>query len=159
MEPNEVINAMIKQIDKDVTNYVCGIIIDPGTDDCSTSDKCGSVYGFAIRINSDEQKKYIFDSAEAAGDLRDDANLNEWCEIENGYFPLYWGKDKYMGSRINAHTKDYKSTGTIQLNTKKYLVNQDIIFGVIQCLNYEEYEEKIRNKHRDILKTKSRDDE
>lgn len=154
MDKNLVIKIMRKKIGSDETSFVCGDVLAPGTNDCSTSDDCGSVYGFAIKINSLKHKKEVFDAAQKAQDIQDDLTLQKWHTIGDHFYPLYWGKDKYMGSRITAHTKEYKGTRSIQLNAKTYLAGETIIFGVIQCSNCEKHESEIRNAYKDILKNK-----
>ena len=124
---NIVENLIIKKLKEVVngndTSYVCGSVLKPGTDECDLTDNCGSVYGFAIKIENETDKHELFEAANKNGDIKEGIDEKSWNPIDDSYYPLYWGKDKYMGARINAHMNNYKSTGTIQLNMKKYLRN------------------------------------
>lgn len=59
-----------------------------------------------------------------------------------------------MGSRLDAHIKSSKGTGSLQLNNIKGLENKEIIYGAVPCLNSKKIEQLLRENYPDILKTK-----
>ena len=156
-EDNAVIKALKEIVGDDSLSYISGSISNVGCDTCTVNEKTqfGSVYGFAIKIEKNEKKKEIFDYiVSIKRKNKCIIRVDEWKEIDDTrYFPLYWGKDKFLMVRVVAHLKSYIGTGTLQLNTLKKLNGYDIIFGAIECKNYERKESKIREKYPDILKT------
>ena len=58
-----------------------------------------------------------------------------------------------MGSRLDSHTKDRPTTGTVRLNKLKFLLGKDLVYGAYPCAHYEEKEIEIRKRYPDLLKT------
>lgn len=152
MEKNVVVDILEKIIGTDRVEFISGEILDVSTKDCKLSEYRGSVYGIAIEIKSDKDRKKIFNSIEQS--QRRLTKENDWKEIANGYYPLYWGKDINMGIRLHSHTKSMNSTGTLQLNNApKALKDHQIIYGAITCINYEKHEKELHDRYKDLMKT------
>lgn len=154
MEKNKVIEKLEEIIGSDATTFVCGSIIDSGTERCSLTEHCGSVYGIAIKLDNESEKKLLFDAVKDNKDAKENFEINNWKTIGDNFYPLYWGKDEYMGSRLTAHTKKRDTTGVIQLPNKKYLQNKTIIYGVVECTNYDKHEKTIIEEFPCIFKVK-----
>lgn len=147
---NVVIKVLNEFVGTDKIEFISGKIENVGCDNCQLSESRGSVYGIAVKINSENEKQEIFKLNQKIG-----LEILKWKSIGCNYYPLYWGKDKSMGSRLDAHTKSPTGNGTIQLNKKTALKNKDIIYGAILCSNSENIERELHEAYPDILKTTS----
>lgn len=148
MIKNKVIEVLEKEIGTDVLSFISGNVEHPGIDSCKLSDRRGSVYGFAIKLSSDDEIKAIFENQDK------NLDFSSWKSLGDDYYPLYWGKDINMGARLYSHTKQSKSTRTIQLNKRAFLKDREIIYGAIPCSDSAEIEKRLHEKYPDILKTK-----
>jgi hypothetical protein len=149
-------NKIVEKIKAECTvsvDYMEGNIIDISKDSCKLSSRSGAVYGFAVKIMDEEEKQEIFDELNCK-----DMVIDDWVSIGDDLYPLYWGKEQNLGSRVFTHTRSPRSTGSIQLNKDKYgvLVGKEVLYGSVLCdINYSVFENSIRSKYPDILKTKS----
>jgi len=148
MIKNEMIMVLEKHVGTKRLNSISGNINNPGLASCALSDERGSVYGIAVKLKDSEIDDFLSKCDKCQ------INVDTWKTIGNSYYPLYWGKDLNLGTRLNAHTKTYKSTGSLQLNKRIFLQNKEIIYGAIQCTNSEEIELQLRSLYPDVLKTK-----
>lgn len=148
-------NAVIKVLDEfvgtDKIEFISGKIENVGcnNNECKLSESRGSVYGIAVRINSEKEKEEVFK-------IKKKVEILEWKSIGDNYYPLYWGRDKNMGLRLDSHTKSYENTWTIQLNKIVGLRGKEIIYGAMLCSNYEKIEDELHKYYPDILKTEKR---
>lgn len=155
-------NVVIKKLDEysgtGKIGFISGEINNIGTNNCDFSyDNWGSVYGIAVKITSNKVKLGIYDSITKIGRKNDKIqNIGDWNSIGESFYPLYWGADKYMGTRLKAHTKTIKGAGTLQLNQEELnvLQNIEVIYGVIPCTNYKNIEDQLHSSYPCILKTK-----
>lgn len=84
------------------------------------------------------------------------SRLEEWTPLgESKYYPLYWGRAKYLLYRIFSHIKANVGVGSIWLNRNKALKQKDVIFGCILCHHTRDVEKALQNSHRQVLKTHS----
>lgn len=153
MEKNKIIEILEKKVGTNTLAFISGTIENPGTKDCKLSDERGSVYGVAVKLTSENEKKEVFKHC------KKEISIEEWKSIGDYYYPLYWGRDINMGARLFSHTKSSKSTGTIQLNKHEELKNKDVIYGAMPCSNYKEIESKLHKEYPDIYKTQKNDKE
>lgn len=152
MEKNPVVEILENIVDTDKIDFIGGDILGVGTDECRLSDERGSVYGIAIQIKDKNDKETVFNAVSKS--RRKLENADQWKEITNDFYPLYWGKDVNMGSRLFSHTKTMKSTGTLQLNTISSVLGEHrIIYGAVPCLNRLTNEDKLHERYADLLKT------
>lgn len=147
MKDNQVVLILKECAGIHGVDSISGNITDVGTDECKLSDERGSVYGIAVKITDPEDVKKILKYTDNPRKIKD------WRTIGEDYYPLYWGIDVNLGSRLDAHTKSSDSTGTIQLNKKDYLKDMEIIYGGILCNNRGAVEKKLREEYPDVLKT------
>lgn len=152
MKENEIISIINKTIGTDKIEYLSGNILKVGSDKCCLSSSKGSVYGIAIKIDNDNEKLKVFNAIKKEKACK--IKINEWIELKNKFYPLYWGKDTNMGIRLYSHTKSMKSTNTLRLNKIKGLDGYEIIYGAVPCINYKIHEESLHNKYKDLMKTK-----
>ena len=92
----------------------------------------GGVYGFSVILTPTE-KMALFHEAQARG-LSNIENIEEFKPICGNQYPLYWGKDKYIGQRLHSHLagcNKYQSTGLIRLRTYESLIGREIYCGVV----------------------------
>lgn len=159
MKKNQIIKILEEYVGTDYNAYVSGEVYDVGTPKCNIDRNFGSVYGFAIRINSEQEKQEIFkkikSNENAFAKDKKITSVDEWKEIGDCYYPLYWGKDSYSCVRIVAHTKSYRGVGSIRLDSLHCLKDykNSIIFGSFPCTNIEKHEEELHRDYPDILKT------
>lgn len=113
----------------------------------------GSAYGIAIQIKKAEREKIYNAIKEDKHSKVDQIPLDKWKPIRDDWYPLYWGKDKYAGSRINAHARTRKSTGTLQINKREYLDGAKLIYGVVLCDKYSKIEKQLQRQYPCLLKT------
>lgn len=144
MNKNQVVKALIRVAGDKYKNYLSGSLIFDN-EKCQLEER-GGVYGFAIKLTRDQVKDFLNSHKEN--------KVTTWKTIGNGFYPLYWGKDINLGFRLYSHTKSRKTTWTLQLNERNYLICQDIIYGAILCSKPEEVEKQLRETYPDILKTK-----
>lgn len=154
MEKNQIVEILERVIGTDKIEYISGNIENIGTNECQLSNERGSVYGFAILIESEKDKIEIFNKLSYINKLTS-IKVEDRKTIGDNFYPLYWGKDVNMGIRLFSHTKVMKSTGTLQLCNQDYniLENRHIIYGALPCINYSDNEKKLKKKYPDILKT------
>lgn len=120
----------------------------------------GGVYGFFAKLNA-SQVEAFYQEAKKRGTNALKAE-SEFKPIIDDIYPIYWGKDKSLGSRINAHInnpdgKEQGKTGTglIRLCAYESLKNVEIGVFTIVVNNYSAFERHVRSKYPDLLRTKS----
>lgn len=152
MEKNPVVEILEKIVGTDKIDFISGDILDVGTGECKLSDERGSVYGIAIQIKDENDKEKVFDAVSES--RRKLENADQWKAITDDFYPLYWGEDINMGSRLFSHTKTMKSTGTLQLNKISSVLGEHrMIYGAVPCLNRLTNEDKLHERYADLLKT------
>ena len=115
MKKNVVVKCLKEIVGTDALPYISGEIENCGTNSCAITGTRGSIYGVAVKLDCERDKSLLFKQIK---DFYKKLNLkssSEWNSIGGSYYPLYWGKDRNMGIRIYSHTKEMKSTGTLQL--------------------------------------------
>ncbi len=149
-------NLVIKTLEKELTkvDLMQGEFLNPGTREISLSFRVGSVYGIFVQLNDEEIEQFKKDLIKYGGFYKN--RLLNWKPIKDNFYPLYWGSDQYIGSRLLAHSKSPVSTGTLHLNNRKELIDKKIIYGAILCDDYKESEKRMRKLYPDVYKTKSR---
>ncbi len=120
----------------------------------------GSVYGFFVELLPNEVGILIQEAKAKksfALSFQDD-----FKPIVDNIYPLYWGKDKSLGSRINGHitNPDGKEqgkvgTGLVRLCAYQALQNKKIGVCAIVVDDYSEFESHIRSIYPNALKTKN----
>ena len=120
----------------------------------------GAVYGYFVRLEPDELKALRKEAEEKKSSAIDRAK--EFESLYDNVYPLYWGKDESLGSRINAHLRNpggknegKKGTGLIRLCAYKALKGKDIAVFSICVSNYAAFEVHLRAHFPDLLKTKN----
>ena len=149
MEKNAVVSIIEKIVGTDKIEYISGEIQNCGTKNCTMSGDRGSVYGVAIQLKGIE-KDTFFESLQSK---KQNVKKEKWITVGEDFYPLYWGIDKNMGSRLMAHINSYKSTGALQLNVLS-MGKYKIVYGAMPCLNREIHERTLKKRFPDILKTK-----
>jgi len=101
-----------------------------------------SVYGFWIKLDK-EKKKEVFE----------DTECGEVHLIRDNWYPLYWGKDIYAGSRMDAHIAEPEGTGTMGLSKYNSLKDGEIISGgvLVEFKKYEGFEKYLHENYKPIL--------
>lgn len=116
----------------------------------------GGVYGIAIKLEENDKEKFFRDHNEK-NTGKDKIELKNWITLGKGYYPLYWGKDSNLGFRLFSHIRTRESTGTLQLDSRKYLLeyikSEKIIYGAVLCCDICNCEVKLRNEYPDIFRT------
>jgi len=120
----------------------------------------GSVYGFFVSLSKIEADD-LFNEAKCKQALALPSR-GDFKPIVGDIYPLYWGKDKSLGARINGHItnpdgKEQGKTGTglIRLCAYHTLHGKDIGVFAIVVNDYTSFEKHIRSIYPDLLKTKS----
>jgi hypothetical protein len=120
----------------------------------------GGVYGFFAKLNK-SQVDALYEEAKVkkTNALKEKSDFKP---IIDDIYPIYWGKDKSLGSRINAHINNpdgkeqgKKGTGLIRLCAYKSLEKIEIGVFTIVVNNYSAFESHVRSQYPDLLKTKS----
>ena len=114
------------------------------------------VYGFSAELIEPEE---LFVEARAKG-LSRLGDINEFMPIcGTQQYPLYWGIDKYIGSRLYAHLAGrdkYKTTGLIRLKIYESLCGKKIYCAVVIVKDTdtaEVIEGLLKERFPDLLKT------
>lgn len=120
----------------------------------------GSVYGFFVSLLP-EDADLLFNEAKSKNALAL-SSRHEFKPIIDNIYPLYWGKDKSLGSRINGHImnpdgKEQGKAGTGLVRLCAYLTLQNKEIGVFAIVvnDYSGFELRIRSIYPDVLKTKN----
>lgn len=120
----------------------------------------GAVYGFFAKLSKEQAKALYGETKERKTNAL--KSLTDFKPILEDIYPLYWGKDKSLGSRINAHINNpdgkeqgKQGTGLIRLCAYTSLENVEIGVFTIVVSNYSDFEIHVRSKYPDLLKTKS----
>ena len=120
----------------------------------------GGVYGFFVRLDANELQA-LRDEASEKGTwvIKETRPLKPMYE---NVYPLYWGKDKSVGARFNAHLKNpdgrnegKAGTGLARLCAYKSLKDKTLAVFAICVTNYSEFESHLRSLFPDLLKTKN----
>jgi hypothetical protein len=111
----------------------------------------GAVYGFAVHLSQTDLKA-LFDEARTRK-LSRVSRLKSVHPIEGTLYPLYWGKDKYLGARPYQHLNDPAKTGAIRLSTYKALRGKSIARVSLVVSDYGAAERIMRRAYPDMLKT------
>ncbi|EMA7644992.1 hypothetical protein WMY96_19265 [Vibrio diabolicus] len=112
---------------------------------------CGSVYGFFVRLNNKQLNDLI---SEAKNKLTLKNSVGDIKPIFDDVYVLYWGKDKSIGARLNAHIQN-KSKGTSILRLCAYKSLENIKIGCYNIVvsNHDEFEVYLQKTYKQILKT------
>ena len=146
--PNAVVLAIKRTIGKCNKNYLEGKI--DWKKGIPQLEERGGVYGIAIKLTRKEAKNFFTDFCDKRKKI---LQFSDGRTIGNNYYALYWGKDINLGFRLFEHMKSSKSTWTIQLDKKTYLIGKDLIYGAVLCSNPKDNEKLLREKYPDIYKT------
>ena len=111
----------------------------------------GAVYGFAVHLDQTDLKA-LFDEARTRK-LSRASRLKSIRPIEGTLYPLYWGKDKYLGARPYQHLNDPAKTGAIRLSTYMALRGKTIACVSLVVSDYAAAEQIMRKAYPDMLKT------
>ena len=121
----------------------------------------GSVYGFAIRVENEEDKKKVFDAI-TKENRRNEKNvkeLSDWKSLNKkegcpGYYPLYWGKSIAPYTRIKDHINGAKGNNGLLINSVMVLQHREIAYASVGCgAGYANVEKNLHERYPDILKT------
>ena len=149
---NIVVETIFKVVGSDNRSYIEGKVQWQENGKPKLQER-GGVYGIAIKLEDSEVKDFFSKHKDEKKDLR----VEEWKPLDDEgvekYYPLYWGKDINLGFRLFEHMKSSKSTWTIQLDKKTYLIGKDLIYGAVLCSNPKDNEKLLREKYPDIYKT------
>ncbi len=150
MAKNQVVEAIQQVLGEDCRDFLVGefTFVDG---ECRLEAR-GGVYGVAIDLSkaTKEEKRAIYEEGNKNGKVA----FDKWQEIGNGFYPLYWGKDSNLGSRLFEHAKNSSSVYSLQLNKRTELFNQKVIYGAVLCANFKENEKKLRARFPDIYQNK-----
>jgi len=114
----------------------------------------GSVYGFFVSLDK-SGVEVLFQEAIDKYTCRLN-NISEFKPVIDDVYPLYWGKDKSLGARINAHIKNPKGkTGLARLCAYKSLHGKTISCIALVVNDYSGFESHLQAIFPDVLKTKS----
>ncbi len=146
MEENAVV-AKIKEIaGKDYREFLAGDFkIENGS--CTLNER-GGVYGIAVDLTNVNEKDKI--AIYNSGNKRKKVEYKNWIPIEGNIYPLYWGKDINLGSRLYEHSKNSSTVGSLQLNKRKTLIGKKVFYGAVLCVNKEQHEKVLHKKYPDI---------
>ena len=114
----------------------------------------GAVYGFAAELGETELKALVAEARHRK--LARISRVKTVHPIEGTLYPLYWGKDKYLGARPYQHLHDPEKTGAIRLGTYKSLHGRIIACVSLVVSDYAAAERILRDAYPDILKTTMR---
>lgn len=105
----------------------------------------GSVYGFCVRLN--EQERYSVFTEAKSKKTNKLFNVQEWLPLRENIYPLYWGKDKRLGARIQQHLQNNaRGTGLARLCAYTTLHNKEIACVALTVTKYSELEDAIQNE-------------
>ena len=129
------------------------IIVQSG--ECEIKGTMGGVYGMAVEIENAAEKKAIFEAAENKDSVAKGMSVDEWKPIDSDgkWYPIYWGADLYLGSRLRSHTGKLTGTNSIYLIDKPFLNGKKIVYGGILCEDYLEVEKDLHRDYKDLFKT------
>lgn len=123
--------------------------------DLSLSSFPVGVYGFSVELDKPEE---LFEEAREK-ELSNLENPDEFIPIHGTkQYPLYWGKDSYIGQRIHPHltgSDKYKGTGLIRLNMYKSLRGKEIYCAIVIVdeNTADKVERLLQKKFPNLLKT------
>lgn len=112
----------------------------------------GGVYGFAVKLEQNEIKDFFEKHCDPRRLRNNSKTWVDWCCLGDGFYPLYWGCDINLGSRLREHTKASRTVGSIQLDRKEYLHGREVIYGAVFCSDRKGVEKELREKYLDIYK-------
>mgnify|MGYP003382958880 CR=1 FL=1 len=111
----------------------------------------GAVYGFAVKLSHAELLE-LFNEAVSRKLSRVNA-IGDLGSIEEGLYPIYWGKDKQLGARPHQHLQDPVGTGALRLSTYKSLAGKAIACVSLTVSDFNAAERALQNRYPDLLKT------
>lgn len=114
----------------------------------------GAVYGFAA-ILSNQQVTSIFDECQKKNTAKLEQKSN-WLPIVENMYPLYWGKDKTIGSRPYQHLNNPKGTGCIRLSQYESLAGIEIFVASIPVSDFNVAEKALIKTYPCLLKAITR---
>ena len=118
---------------------------------CELEDR-GGVYGFAVKLEQNEIKDFFEKHCDPRRLRNNSKTWADWCCLGDGFYPLYWGCDINLGSRLREHTKASRTVGSIQLDRKEYLHGREVIYGAVFCSDRNGVEKELREIYFDIYK-------
>ncbi len=148
MKQNQVIKTIKEVVGNDYREFLSGDFKIENKN-CAFDER-GGVYGIAVDLTgvSEEDKMAIYNSGKKT---RNKVNYEDWKPIEGNIYPLYWGKDINLGSRLYEHTKNSSTVGSLQLNKRDKLVGKKVIYGAVLCNNRGKHEKFLHQKYPDIF--------
>jgi hypothetical protein len=111
----------------------------------------GGVYGFAARL-ADAERQYLCEEAQVRGLCRL-TDIADFRPIEGDFFPIYWGKDKFLGARPHQRLGNPEGTGVIRLRTYEALRDKTIAVVSLTVADYVRAEAALQRRYPDLLKT------
>lgn len=132
----------------------------------------GAVYGIFIQLLEDQEINQFIDELKIyissklphiKNDKTGEGNLNRHLEklnqidinqlyhLPDRWYILYWGKEAGLGTRIGAHCKTHKGTGSLSLNYMGILKKYKLEYGSISVTDYSKFEETLHKKFKSIL--------
>ena len=111
----------------------------------------GSTYGFCVKLD-EVKKKEVFDEATAKETNRL-TDITQFKPIFDDVYPLYWGKDKSLGSRLSQHLNKYAKNGAVKLCRYTSLHGKSISYAVSINDDSKLLEKKLQESYPPLLKT------
>jgi hypothetical protein len=114
----------------------------------------GSVYGFCVRLNVQERDAVFAEAMQY--DSNKLSQADNWTPITEDIYPLYWGKDKMLGSRIYGHLRNHQTTGLARLCAYQTLQNREIACAVMTVNDNALFEKELHRAYPHLLKAVTR---
>ncbi len=127
-----------------------------GNINCGIKGTMGGVYGIAIEVKDLNDKQYIFNQASKIGAVSKRCkSIKDWQPLggTGNWYPLYWGADLTLGSRIRSHAGKPTKTGSVYLGQKPFLNGHNMVYGAILCEDYLNVEGALHTNYKDLFKT------
>lgn len=150
---NIVVYKMIEEAKENYLPWVGEDLNNTGTGNCSLSNNRGGIYGIAILLENDDRKRDFFDRISSERKNCRIKKVEEWKPIGQNYYPLYWGSDCNLGFRLFEHTKNNKTSSSIDLSDLIFR-NEKIIYGAILCKERQRVENLLHKNFTDLLRNK-----
>lgn len=112
----------------------------------------GAVYSF-FAILTEEEASSLYDEAKEKNTL----NINDCKNFKplfDNVYPLYWGKDKYIGKRLYEHLTNPKGNGVIRLSKYNTLKDKQLYCYFVVVNDFSKLESHLQQKFPHILSTK-----
>lgn len=110
-----------------------------------------SVYGFGVQLDLNGKKRLFNEAVKRK--LSALSDISKFKPIFQDIYPIYWGKDKCLGTRPYQHLGNPVGTGSIRLSTYKSLKGKNIFCAVIIVDDDGDAERVLKDKFPCLLKT------